>query len=383
MITCARGLSSYVVAELDALNYPILEQRRSGVDIEGNIYDAMMLNLHLRSAYCVQILLHSFDCTDMDMFYREVNKIWWERVIPPDSYVSVSGRADDDVVKNTMFLNMRAKDAIVDRIAEKTKRRPDSGSDRSKIVVNIYWYSGKCYVYLNTTGQKLSDRGYRKIPHYAPLQESLAASILAATGYNGSQELVLPMCGSGTLAVEAALIAQNRPPGLLRSNYAFMHYNKFDEEYWRELRVEARAQTDRKKKFKIVASDIDPAAVKAARQNAKTAGVDGLIDFEVCDFAKTAPPKEGGIVLMNPEYGIRLGEEKKLEPLYSKIGDYFKAECAGCKGYVFTGNFNLARKIGLRTSKRMVFYNADIECRLLEYELYKGTRKDKGQLSGE
>lgn len=377
MITCAHGLSSYVAAELKALGYEVKEERRSGVDIEGNIYDAMVLNLHLRSAYCVQMLLHSFDCTDVEVFYREIKKLWWERIIPPDSYVSVSGRADNSVVKNTMFVNMKAKDAIVDRIAEKTSRRPDSGSDRSKIVVNIYWYSGKCYVYLNTTGQKLSDRGYRKMPHRAPLQECLAASMIAATGYDGTQELVLPMCGSGTLAIEAALIAQNRAPGLLRSNYAFMHYNKFDEEYWRDLRVEARAQTDRKKQFKIIASDIDPTAIVAARQNAKTAGVDNLIEFEVCDFAESKPSKEGGIVLMNPEYGMRLGEEKKLESLYTRIGDYFKADCTGGKGYIFTGNFNLAKKIGLRTSRRLVFYNADIECRLLEYELYKGTKKEK------
>ena len=346
MITCARGLSPWLRQELEELGYDIKDERKSGIEIEGNIDDAMFLNLRLRSAYCIQYLAASFKCTDIDTFYKELRKVWWERVIPPDEYLCVISRTDTEAVNNTMFANQRAKDAIVDRIVEKTGRRPDSGPDRTGVVVNVYWYGEDCWVYLNTTGQKLSDRGYRKMPHKAPLQEALAASIIMATGYDGTQDLVLPMCGSGTLPIEAALIAQKRTPGLLRSNYAFMHYNNFDSEKWMQYRAEAKKESVKTPGLKILATDIDPVAIVAARQNAQTAGVDHLIEFGVCDFANTRSPEQGGIVLMNPEYGYRLGEEKELVLLYSRIGDYFKQKCPGTSGYVFTGNLDLAKQIG-------------------------------------
>ncbi|WP_094759865.1 THUMP domain-containing class I SAM-dependent RNA methyltransferase [Sedimentisphaera salicampi] len=377
MITFARELSPWVKLELEQLGYKVLEERKSGVEIEGNIEDAMLLNLKLRCAYCVMMLLSEFDCDDESKFYKEVRKIWWERIIPPEEYLSVNSRADDKVVNNTMFVNQLAKDAIVDRIKTKTGRRPDSGPEKGGVVVNIYWYNGKCYVYLNTTGRKLSDRGYRKIPYKAPVQESLAAAVLYASGYDGSQELILPMCGSGTFAIEAALIAQGRAPGLLRSNYSFMHFNKFDSELWQQMRKEERKNAEKKNKPNIKASDIDPEAVKAAEKNAKTAGADQLIDFSVCDFAKKTPESDGAIILMNPEYGMRMGEKSKLESVYKRIGDYLKQSCPGCTGCIFTGNLELAKKIGLRTSRRIVFYNADVECRLLKYELFSGSMHER------
>jgi 23S rRNA (guanine2445-N2)-methyltransferase len=245
----------------------------------------------------------------------------------------------------------------------------------------LYWKGDQCWLYLNTSGQKISDRAYRKIPHSAPLRESLAAAIILATGYDGSVPLICPMCGSGTLAIEAALIASQRAPGLLRSNFGFMHLKVHDESAWQELRSAALKQSKKRggkasfKPARIVATDIDPKAVEAARKNALTAGVAHLIDFSVCDFAETAVEPGEGIILLNPEYGERLGEIKKLEQTYKRIGDFFKQKCAGYTGYIFTGNLDLAKHVGLRTRRRIPFYNANIECRLLEYELYAGTHK--------
>jgi len=182
------------------------------------------------------------------------------------------------------------------------------------------------------------------------------------------------MCGSGTLAIEAALIAQNRAPGLLRSNYAFMHTKSFDKHKWQELRAETRKRTKKTLKYPIIASDIDANAVNAAKKNAQTAGVDHLIKFQVCDFMETEIPQQGGIVIMNPEYGKRLGEQKALESTYKRIGDFLKQKCCGYYGYILTGNMELAKKIGLKTSRRYIFFNADIECRMLKYELYDGKR---------
>jgi putative N6-adenine-specific DNA methylase len=290
---------------------------------------------------------------------------------------------DTPTIANTMYAGVRVKDGIVDRILNKTGARPNSGKLRDNVVIQLYWKHKTCKLYLNTSGQKLSDRSYRKTMTEAPLRESLAAAIIMATGYDGTQPLVCPMCGSGTLPIEAALIATRRVPALLRSNFGFMHTKWHDEAVWQAMRAEAHKQGKKhggKAEFMpapIIATDIDSWAVEAAKRNAQTAGVEHLIQFSVCDFAETEIPAGEGIVLMNPEYGKRMGETKQLEETYARIGDFFKQQCAGYAGYIFTGNPDLAKKVGLRTSRRIPFYNGGIECRLLKYELYAGTRKRK------
>ncbi|MBN2136697.1 MAG: hypothetical protein JW720_02715 [Sedimentisphaerales bacterium] len=383
LITCSPGLVGYVRGEVEQLGYQVGASHSTGLEVEGSQVDAMRLNLHLRTANNVLFLLKHFKCKSVGELYDNVSAVAWEEMISCKEYVSVVGKVDTGFVDNSMFANLKVKDAIVDRIAGKRGRRPDSGKERDNVVVQLYWKDDKCWVYLNTSGQKLSDRGYRKIPGKAPLRETLAAAIITATGYNGAGPLVCPMCGSGTLAIEAAFIASRRPPGLLRSNYGFMHMKYFDASKWRRIRSEASKQSKvrgGKAAFvpgPIVATDIDAGAVEVAKKNATTAGVAHLIDFDVCDFAETIVPKGAGIVVMNPEYGLRLGDMRELEATYKRIGDFFKQKCSGYTGYIFTGNPALGKKVGLRTSRRFEFYNASIECRLLKYELYSGSRKGR------
>ena len=381
LITSSEGLVDYVRREVEDLGYQSGKCHKTGLEVEGDLYDTMRLNLYLRTAHNVLFLLKQFKCDGPDELYRNVRNLSWENIISPQEYVSVVGKVNTTLVGNSMYANLKVKDAIVDRIADKTGSRPDSGKDKNNVVVQFYWKDNHCWIYLNTSGQKLSDRSYRKIPHKAPLRESLAAAIIIATGYDGSEPLICPMCGSGTLAIEAALIASRRPPGLLRSNFGFMHVKYFDEPGWRKMRSEALKISKMRggkadfKPARIIATDIDAEAVEAARKNAMTAGVSHLIDFDVCDFADTAIPPGAGTIVMNPEYGLRLGEIEKLQNVYKRIGDFFKQKCSGYTGYIFTGNPALAKKVGLRTSRRFEFYNANIECRLLKYELYAGTKK--------
>jgi len=339
----------------------------------------MKLNLMLRTGVNVLYLLKQFSCKTPDELYRAVVSLPWEDYISPSEYLSVVSRVKTPAINNSVFASQKVKDAIVDRVTKKCGSRPNSGPDRDNVVINFYWNDDSCSIYLNTSGKKLSDRGYRKIPYAAPLQETLAAALLCATGFDGSQPLVNPMCGSGTLAIEAALIALKRAPGLLRSNFGLKHVKGFDAEAWDTLRKEVRAQSKKELPFRIIATDIDKKAVENAKKNAQTAGVDHIIEFYVCDFKKTKIPEEKGIVILNPEYGYRLGNQTELEETYKGIGDFFKNKCAGFTGYVFTGNIALAKKVGLRTSRRLIFYNAKIECRLLEYHMYIGSKeKQKG-----
>ena len=376
VITCARGAGDYLRQEVEQLGYTVQSTSDTRIEIAASLHDAMRLNLMLRIGVNVLCLLKRFSCNDPDELYQKVVSFPWEDYIAPSEYLSVVSRVNTPTIDNSVFASQKVKDAIVDRVSEKCGSRPNSGPDRDNVVINFYWNDNKCWIYLNTSGKKLPDRGYRKIPHTAPLQEALAAALLRAAGFDGSQPLVNPMCGSGTLAIEAALIALKRTPGLLRSNFGLKHIIGFDSEAWAALRIKARAQSKKNLPFRIIATDIDTRAIEAAKRNAQTAGVDQLIEFHVCDFKDTPIPEEKGIVILNPEYGYRLGKEQELEGTYKGIGDFFKKKCAGFTGYVFTGNMSLAKKIGLKASRRMVFFNARIECRLLQYQIYAGSKQE-------
>jgi putative N6-adenine-specific DNA methylase len=377
LITCPKRIPPYLRQELEALEYPVVSEVATGIETAGTMRDAMKLNLWLRTGHRVLVLLNEFTARDSDEMYRETSEIDWENIIPDDGYVSVVSSVDTPSIDNTQFANMRCKDAIVDRIRSKTGRRPDSGPETDRAVIFLYWKDNACTIYLDTSGEPLMRRGYRKIPFKAPMQETLAAAVILASVWQSDENFINPMCGSGTLAIEAALIALNRAPGLLRTNFAFMHLKGYDARLLEALRKEARSMGRRKIHGAIIASDISPDAVIAARKNATTAGVDHLIEFVQCDFAQTPVPEGEGVVMMNPEYGERMGSAEKLVTIYQGIGDFFKQRCKGYTGYVFTGNPDLAKRVGLRTSRKIPFYNTTIDCRLLEYEMYEGSRKQR------
>ena len=376
LVTCGPGLEGHLSSEVGGLGLEIVSSHTGGIITRGSFIDCMKLNLYLRTAYNVLYLLKEFRCGSSETLYKQVSHLPWENIISPEEYLCVLSRVDTFSINNSMYPSLKVKDAIVDRIYKKVGSRPDSGPDRNKVVVNLFWKNDRAWLYLNTSGLKLSDRNYRKMPHKAPLRESLAAGIIMSTGYDGSQDIVLPMCGSGTLAIESALIAMNKPPSGLRNNFGFIHTKVFDEQIWKQMRNDARkAVCKGPQQKRIIATDIDGEAIAAAKQNAKTAGVEHLIEFNVCDFADTDVPKGEGIVIVNPEYGLRLGALEKLEKEYKRIGDFFKQNCVGYTGYIFTGNKKLAGKVGLKTSARMIFFNGKIECRLLKYEMYEGTKQ--------
>ncbi len=375
LITCPKRLTSFLAQEVAALGYPVLAELTTGVETEGSMRDAMRLNLHIRTGHRVLILLREFTAFDPRDMYREASMIPWERHIDEEGYISVVSSVDTPSITDSRFANQKLKDAVVDRLARVTGRRPDSGPDTGRQVIFLYWKDDLCGVYLDTSGEPLSRRGYRKIPWKAPMQETLAAAVVMATGWNGEGAFLNPMCGSGTIAIEAALIALGRAPGLLRGSFAFMYLKEFDESIWNELRREARNASRKSFPGNIIASDISPDAVEAARKNATTAGVDQLMEFVVGDFSEAPVPEEGGVIVMNPEYGARMGEIERLADVYREIGDFFKQRCSGYKGYIFTGSPELAKSIGLRTKRKIPLYNTTIDCRLLEFELYAGSRK--------
>ncbi len=377
LITCAKGITPFLKEELLLLGFPVIAETIAGIATEGTIDDTLRLNLLLRTGHRVLFLIREFAARDAEALYRSVSEIAWEEYIAEDGYVCVTSSVDNPSIRDSRYANVKCKDAIVDRIKEKCGQRPDSGPDQDRVVVNLYWKDGSCALYFDTSGEPLSRRGYRKIPMTAPMQETLAAAVIRATGWNGRSHFINPMCGSGTLAIEAALAGLNRAAGILRDNFGFMHLKGFKESLWNELRAKAQKEAKKTLDCRIIATDIRREAVEAAKKNAAAAGVEHLIEFAVCDYSGTTVPDGGGLVILNPEYGERMGKIKELDSVYKGIGDYFKQKCRGYTGYLFTGNPDLAKKVGLRAKRRIQFFNSGIECRLLEYELYEGSRKNK------
>ena len=371
LITCAPRLIEYLHREVEELGFTVQLSHNTGVEIIGTLDDTMKLNLCLRTALAVQYLLKEFNCTNPDELYRQTLLFQWEDVVGADEYLCVTSRTNTPTINNPMFASLKVKDAIVDRISQKTGERPDYGPKRDHILVHLHWKKDKCRLFLNTSGRILADRSYRKMPYNEPMQETLAAGIILATDYNGEVPFVVPMCGSGTLATEAALIALHRAPGLLRSNFGFMHVKDFDKQKWQNLHKEVLKTCRKQLPARIIATDIDEEAIKSAKKNARTAGLEHLIEFYTCDFVDTPIPPEKGIIIFNPESGKRLVQKNPFETTYRSIGDFLKQKCPGYTGYILTANISLAKKVGLRTRRRLRFFNGDTECRLLKYQMYR------------
>lgn len=376
IITCHKWLSPALTKEVEALGFKIDRTFQTGVEITGTLVDCIVLNLHLRCASQVMYSLKSFICNDPNELYKNLVNIEWEKLIAPEGYFSVTSNVFHPTIQTNLFANLRVKDAIVDRMRETNNARPNTGSELSGAVVYLFWKHEEAEIFLDTSGETLAKHGYRKLPGKAPMLEALAAATILSTKWNRKAAFVNPMCGSGTLAIEAALIATNRVPGLLRTNYAFMHIKGYIPAYYLNERSKLEAQIIQPEGLKIIASDLSDKAISIAKMNAAVAGVEDLIDFQVCDFATTTIPEaEGSVIMFNPEYGERLGDEIELNATYARMGDFLKNNCKGYTGYIFTGNLDLAKKIRLKPSRRIEFYNATIDCRLLEYELYAGTRR--------
>lgn len=376
IVTCHKWLAPALAKEIEALGYGRYSVFQTGVELEGTIADCIKLNLNLRCASQVMYSLKAFICNDPNELYRNLVSIPWETMLVPDGYFSVTSNVYHPTIQTNLFANLRVKDAIVDRMRETTQQRPSTGSELSGAVVYLFWKKDEAEIFLDTSGETLAKHGYRKLPGKAPMLEALAAATILSTKWNKSTPFINPMCGSGTLAIEAALIASNRVPGLMRSNYAFMHIKGYDQAIYEKERAALDAKINHHPNIKIIASDLSDKAIEIAKINAAVAGVEQMIDFQVCDFESTRLPEtEGSVIMFNPEYGERLGDEIELNATYARMGDFLKNKCKGFTGYIFTGNLDLAKKIRLKPSRRIEFYNATIDCRLLEYELYAGTKR--------
>jgi 23S rRNA G2445 N2-methylase RlmL len=390
IISCSPHIVPYLKEETEAAGFPVEDESWTTIQTSATFAECVRLNLVLRTANHVFLLIKKFTASTLEQLYNEVKEIAWEEILFDDGYFSIHSVSEHEEVINSMFLNMKLKDAVADRFRQQLNKRPDSGSEKNKAVIFLHWKNNECSLYLDTSGESLTKHGYRLIALKAPLQEALAAAMISATRWNRKSPFINPMCGSGTLAIEAALMAINKPPGLIRANYGFMHVKGFEEESYLFLKKELSDKILPKTEATIIATDNDRQALDSAKQNAKTAGVDHLIRFIECEFEETPVPSplsdEGlsqagieswnGIVIVNPPYGERLGASDELKNTYASLGNFMKQKCAGYFGYIFTANPELAKRVGLKSSAKKDFLNGSLKCKLLEYEMFRGNRKE-------
>ncbi|HMP71769.1 MAG TPA: class I SAM-dependent RNA methyltransferase [Kiritimatiellia bacterium] len=372
LITCAPGLEAPLTRELLALGLQAPVALEQAVAAGGDLNDVLRICLLSRIGH--RVLWPMSDprpATTPDHVYQLAADLPWEDWISPREQLTVTSNGSSSASPNLRFLSLKVKDAIVDRMRKRVRKRPESGSDRSGAVVHAHFDGHFARLYLDGAGTPLSHRGYRLIPGPSPMRETLAAGCLSLLDWTGEASLSNPMCGSGTIAIEAACISRNIAPGLLRQRFAAETWLPVSSQHMRTLRHEAKAAVRARAPVPILASDHSPQAVHAARANARRAGVENDIAWETLDFRRAAIAPESGLIFLNPEYGVRLGAEKDLDTLYREIGKDFKARGQGKAGAVFTGNLRLAKQIGLSLNRKWTLWNGDLECRLLEFLMHQ------------
>lgn len=372
------GLEDVLARELVELGAGKAKAGRRAVKLRGDLRTLYRINLHCRTATRILMPIKEFRVANEYQLYKQVGEIDWSQYLNPRGSLAVDVFLAGAVMTHSRYVAQKTKDAIVDQFREKLGCRPSVDRDNPDLRLNLHLAGKFATLSLDSSGSPLSKRGYRTSGGVAPLSEVLAAGILRLTGWTPGETLVDGMCGSGTFPIEAALMATNRAPGLLRREFGFQRWTNFDPSLWTELLDEAREQVQAEPAASIVGSDLDGALVDEAVENARRAGVSDLISFQKGGFEQLTPPDGPGTLVMNPPYGERLTIDD-IGALYHRMGDAMKQHFAGYTAWILTASDKAAKQIGLRATRRIRLFNPPLECRLLRFELYQGTRKGKAQ----
>jgi len=372
------GLEEVLAAELRDLGATEVKPLSRAVEFFGDKRLLYRANLWCRTATRILKPIATFHAADGEELYKRVDRINWLRYLTVESTLAIDAVVSQSGLDNSLFVAQRTKDAIVDQFRKKLDKRPSVDLTNPDLRLNIYIHRDLATLSLDSSGEPLQRRGYRTDAGKAPLNEVLAAGILALTDWDLSSPLVDPMCGSGTFVIEAALKARRLAPGLIRRQFAFMNWKDYAPSMFEKVCDEAREIALPNLPFEILGSDREARQVEDARANAQRAGVFDDIRFENASFEDQTPPPAPGTLIVNPPYGERL-KVGDIASLYSSLGDTFKKKYDGYDAFIFTGNHEAAKKIGLRASRRFPLYNGAIECRLLKFEMYRGSRKARKQ----
>ena len=368
---CPRGLEGVLEAELQTLGVPSATKTEGGVGFSASWSTMCWINLksHIASRVLWEVG-HSAYKTEQDV-YHAASALAWPEWFTPEQTIKVKVSARRCPLPSLDFLTLRIKDAICDRFVAGRHKRPSVDTERPNIKVDAFLDQNTVTVYLDTSGEPLFKRGHRRSPVEAPLRENLAAGILRLAGWTPQDVLLDPMCGSGTIPLEAALMARQIGPGISRP-FGFERLLVHDAARWERQREAARAEQVAALPSAIYASDRDPATVKIAQRMFQGAGVANDIQLKQSDILDLDAPSAQGVMVINPPYGVRLSRPDELESFYPKLGDWLKQRFAGWRAYVLTGDARVPKLIRLTPSKRIPLFNGALECRLYEFVIVQG-----------
>ena len=372
-VTCPRGLEAPLSQELEQLKCQDIRAVDGGVAYKGGMEQVYRINLHSRTASRVLLRLTKSGYRNEQDIYKAAKNIRWTDWFDLEQTFKVKVEGKRAQVKSLDFVGLKIKDAVCDMFRDACGARPSVGKIRPDIRIHAFIDERDIQIFIDTSGEALFKRGYRQDTGEAPMRENLAAGLLLLAGYDGTQPFQDPFCGSGTIVIEAAWIATRRAPGLMR-RFGFEKLKNFDAALWKKLQHEAETQI-RPAPAPISGSDNDRHMIRAAVANAQAAEVDTFVRFEVKDAQDTRPNGEGGILISNPPYGVRLAEVQALQALYPQLGAWLKQHYAGWLAGMFTGDRDMPKFMRLSPKRKIPLYNGNLDCRLFLMDMVKGSNR--------
>lgn len=368
-----QGLEEVLAEELTSIGASNVQIQRRAVSFTGDKALMYKANLHCRTALRILKPILTFDANDADEVYEQIKKFDWGQLMTVESTFAIDATVFSEEFTHSKYVVYRVKDAIADWFMERYHRRPSVSVTSPQLMFNIHIAGRHCTLSLDSSGESLHKRGYRVAQTEAPINEVLAAGMLLLAGWHGQSDFLDPMCGSGTLLIEAALIALNMPPGIFRPSFAFEKWSDFDKELFDDLYNDD--SQERAFEHKIYGSDISGRAIKIAEQNVKSSGLSKYIQLKVAPLEKLEPPFSHCFIVTNPPYGERL-PSKDIFDLYASLGSILKHKFSGNTAWIISSNEEALKKIGLKPSKRFQLLNGPLECWFQQYELFAGKRNE-------
>ncbi|NBU04952.1 MAG: class I SAM-dependent RNA methyltransferase [Sphingobacteriia bacterium] len=372
-VTTFFGLEEVLEKELHQLGGKDIIAFKRGVSVVGDLGFLYKINLCLHTALKVIIPIVKFEANNEQELYDNIKLIEWERFISNTDTIMIEGVTNSEIFTHSLFVSQKVKDGIVDRFREKTGSRPDVDLIHPAFKVYVHIFKNEVSLHLDSSGDPLYKRGYRSDINEAPMKEVLAAGLVKLSGWEKHLQLIDGMCGAGTIAIEAALWANNIPPGYYRNEFGFMKWQNFDETLYETI-YESSINKIKNEPVEIIANDIDNPTLKKAITNTKNAKVDDVVSCINQSFFDITPTRKGGVIILNPPYGERM-PVNEIEKLYKEIGDKLKKDFKGFSAWIISSSPEAIKSIGLRPSRRIHLFNGSLECRFLKFDLYDGSKK--------
>ena len=365
------GLEQILKEELEQLGAENCRIGTRAVEFEGDMSMLYRANYFCRFALRILWNVHQFTFRDNNQFYEEIYKYPAEEIMSVHNTLAFNVTMSGNMFKTPLYAALLAKDAVCDRFREKFDERPSVNKDNPDIQFNIHIFNNNAALYLDASGESLHKRGYRVSSHPAQISEVVAAAMVKLSGWKHDCDLIDPMCGSGTILIEAAMSALNIPAGFYREKYGFFNWKNFDRKLWEKIVNEADIKDDVPINF--YGSDISTRFIGMAKANVQEARLSDFVQLQRCAMSESAPKRTPAYLIFNPPYGERLDMED-IEDFYKQIGNSLKQKFAGCTAFLISSNMEAVKRIGLHPSKKTTLYNGALECKFLRYDLYAGSK---------